>query len=301
MQATQQEKAQPDKASMEIYVVIAFALVAIVGGVIFYNGSQNAEQPPSEPIAVKETAIEQPIEPVVAPQPELIETMTPDPTESPVPIEQTTIIDPPVVAPTAPVLPPLPNLDGSDKLVLEKAAQLSWLPNYASKLIPQDLLRNFVTFVDNLSRGDLATKFAPLHRPKQKFAIREVQGTLFIDEASYKRYSPYVNIINSINLELALEHYQRLMPLIDQAYMELGYDAGTFNQTLVTAIELMLEAPVIRSPIELVAPSAMYQFKDQELEQLPAAQKLMIRIGPDNATQLRPKLQQIQISLNALD
>jgi len=91
------------------------------------------------------------------------------------------------------------------------------------------------------------------------------------------------------------------MPLIDQAYMELGYDAGTFNQTLVTAIELMLEAPVIRSPIELVAPSAMYQFKDQELEQLPAAQKLMIRIGPDNATQLRPKLQQIQISLNALD
>jgi len=301
MQATQQEKAQPDKASMEIYVVIAFALVAIVGGVIFYNSSQDVQHPPSEPQIVTDTVEQQPTEPTIVPQQALPEANTPDTTTSPVPIEETTVVEQPILEPIAPELPPLPNLDDSDKLVLAKATQLSWLPHYASKLIPQDLLRNFVTFVDNLSRGDLATKFAPLSRPKHKFGTREAEGKLFIDEASYKRYSPYVNIINSINLELALEHYQRLMPLIDQAYMELGYEAGAFNQALVTAIELMLEAPVIRQPIELVAPSAMYKFKDQALEELPAAQKLMIRFGPDNATQLRPKLQQIQISLNALD
>jgi len=293
MQAAQQQQHQPDKASMEIYVVIAFALIAIVGGVIFYNGSITSEPPEiTTPPPIPERT------PVIAPKPQTIVTDAP--------------IETPVVAPTAPIiteapivddvvkvtLPPLPSLDDSDNLTMKKASQLSWLPNYTAMLIPSDMLRNFVTFIDNLSRGDLANKFTPLERPKQKFSARDSGESLYLDEASYKRYSPYIDVINSLNIELAMAHYQQLMPLIDEAYMELGYESGAFNQVLINAIDMMLAAPIIREPIELIAPSAMYQFKNQTLEQLPAAQKLMLRIGPNNATQLRPKLQQIQISLS---
>lgn len=303
MQATQQQpKTHPDKASMEIYVVIAFALVVVVGGVIFYNGSLGSSQaviktPALSPAPTSETIIPPTIEqPIAAPQ--IAKSITVEQVVEPIsstPQENVTQV------PSEPTLPLLPTLNQSDVFVLAKATQLSWLPNYAAALIPKEMLRNFVTFVDNLSRGDLATKFAPLKRPKQKFSVREAEGLLYLDESSYKRYNLYIDIINSLNIELALEHYQRLMPLIDEAYMELGYEKGTFNRTLTNAIDLMLAAPTIRGPIELVAPSAMYKFKDPQLEQLPAAQKLMLRIGPDNVTQLRPKLQQLYISLSEIN
>lgn len=292
MQATQQT--QSDKASMEIYVVIAFALIAIVGGVIFYNSTatpppeQVVEQQPETP-SQPSNVVEEPMEEVPVEAPPVITAVAP---------EETNVVEEVVIAKVE--LPPLPSLDDSDKLTLEKASQLSWLPNYTAALIPTNMLRNFVAFIDNLSQGDLATKFTPLERPKQKFSVRESDSALFIDETSYKRYTPYIDIINSLNIELALEHYQRLMPLIDEAYMELGYESGSFNQTLINAIDVMLAAPVIREPIELIAPSVMYKFKDPQLEQLPAAQKLMLRMGPDNTTQLRPKLQQIQITLSEL-
>lgn len=293
------EKVQSDKASMEVYVVIAFALIAIVGGVIFYNQSVT---PPVEPLVEKQPELPSPSTPIVAPEPVEKELVAEPPeTVATVSTNDGEEAQPEVEAEVAKIeLPPLPSLDDSDKLALEKASQLSWLPNYTTALISKDMLRNFVTFIDNLSKGNLATKFTPLKRPKQKFLVRESEQKLFLDETSYKRYTPYIDIINSLNIELALEHYQRLMPLIDEAYMELGYESGAFNQTLIDAIEMMLAAPVIRQPIELVAPSVMYKFKDQELEELPAAQKLMLRMGPDNTTQLRPKLQQIQITLSEL-
>ncbi len=293
------EKVQSDKASMEVYVVIAFALIAIVGGVIFYNQSVT---PPVEPLVEKQPELPSPSTPIVTPEPVEKELVAEPPeTVATVSTNDGEEAQPEVEAEVAKIeLPPLPSLDDSDKLALEKASQLSWLPNYTTALISKDMLRNFVTFIDNLSKGNLATKFTPLKRPKQKFLVRESEQKLFLDETSYKRYTPYIDIINSLNIELALEHYQRLMPLIDEAYMELGYESGAFNQTLIDAIEMMLAAPVIRQPIELVAPSVMYKFKDQELEELPAAQKLMLRMGPDNTTQLRPKLQQIQITLSEL-
>ena len=61
----------------------------------------------------------------------------------------------------------------------------------------------------------------------------------------------------------------------------------------------MLNAPIIREPIALVAPSAMYKFADPELEALPDAQKLIMRMGPDNILKLKTKLQQIQSALQA--
>jgi len=295
MQAAQ-EQHQPDKASMEIYVVIAFALIAVVGGVIFYNGSASTPVIDQQPITTR-TPVAQPVQPQAPVTVEVPTELAMQPTVAPEAVATQPTVESEVVEVPKPLLP---SLDQSDKLALEKASQLSWLPNYASVLIPQDIVRNFVTFIDNLARGDLATKFTPLNRPIEKFSARESDGQLYLDEASYKRYSVYIDIINSLNIELAISHYQHMMPLIDEAYMELGYQSGEFNQVLINAIDMMLTAPTIREPIELIAPSVMYQFKDPQLEQLPAAQKLMLRIGPNNATQLRPKLQQIQISLSEL-
>jgi hypothetical protein len=44
----------------------------------------------------------------------------------------------------------------------------------------------------------------------------------------------------------------------------------------------------------------MYKYADPELEALPDAQKLLLRMGPDNILKLKTKLQQIQSALQAL-
>ena len=287
------------KRSMVIYATLACTLLAVVAGVVIYN-NDNTQTRVSVPDPVTELESSPPVILPLQEKPlNAQDTTMPvikEKVATAVPVDQLGGGEPPKELP-----PALPTLDQSDRLLLEKSKPLSWLPNYTKLLLTKDMMRNFVTFVDNLARGDLATKFTPLKRPTAKFTVRDVSAEMYLDEASYKRYDIYVAIINSFNIELAFEHYQQLMPLIDEAYMELGYEKYSFSAVFIQAIQTLLDAPIIREPIKLVAPSAMYKFADENLEQLPAAQKFMLRIGPDNATKLRPKLQQIKLALEALD
>ena len=195
----------------------------------------------------------------------------------------------------------LQTLDDSDKLTLGTAVELSWVPSFGSLLNKQDIIRNFVVFIDNLSREELVTKFSPLKAPSQKFSVIELDDEIYLNEDSYQRYDIYIDIINSINIEFAITQYKKLQPLFKQAYQELGYPDSSFEQALSQAISVMISAPIIKQPIKLVAPSAMYKFADPELEQLPSVQKLMIRMGPNNMIKLQPKLQQIQLILDELE
>lgn len=296
------------KAPIKIYAIGALALVSIVGGVIYFNADTTSISPqpivvvtpePTEAIIPQTTASQ-----VIAPQEPMPDHVDPEPAS----LEPTTNVVEEVPAAQTQAHPPhpkqesepLPKLDDSDELAINKAATLSWLPVTTKQLIKKDLIRNFVTFVDNVSRGDLATKFSPIIKPKQKFSIDDIENEMYISQDSYKRYDVYVDIVNSLNLDMAINALTQLMPLLDEAYMELGYEKGAFVTTLSLAIDEMLDAPVIRNPIKLVAPSAMYKYADPQLENLSDVQKLMIRMGPDNITKLRPKLQQLQLSLSQL-
>ena len=73
--------------------------------------------------------------------------------------------------------------------------------------------------------------------------------------------------------------YVRHYPLFQQAYREIGYPNGHFNDRLVEAIDLMLATPEAPASLKLVQPKIFYEFADRDLEQLPAGQKLMLRIG----------------------
>ena len=75
--------------------------------------------------------------------------------------------------------------------------------------------------------------------------------------------------------------YVRHYPLFQQSYRELGYPNGHFNDRLVEAIDLMLATPESPAALKVVQPKIFYEFADRDLEQLPAGQKLMLRIGRD--------------------
>ncbi len=191
----------------------------------------------------------------------------------------------------------LPLLNDSDALVLAALQQLAGSGEYSALLNREEIIRNFVVFVDNFSRGELVAKFTPFKKPEQPFSIVKVEQKMYLNPDSYQRYNIYADIINAIDIDAATSQYRILEPLFDEAYREISYPQSSFTNSLKEALAIALDTPVIVEPIALIAPSAMYKFADPQLEALPAAQKLLIRMGPENTLKLKSKLQQFQQAL----
>ncbi len=64
-------------------------------------------------------------------------------------------------------------------------------------------------------------------------------------------------------------------------------------------IDLLLATPRSPGTIALVRPNVMYTFADPALEALPAGQKLLIRMGPENAAAIEAKLTELRAVITA--
>jgi len=111
------------------------------------------------------------------------------------------------------------------------------------------------------------------------------------------RYTAYVNAAESIDSRLLAQFYVRLYPLFQQAYAELGYPDGYFNDRLIGVIDHLLAAPEPKSPVYLTQPRILFEFADPNLEELSAGQKILVRVGIDNEMRLKAKLRDIRKAL----
>ena len=67
-----------------------------------------------------------------------------------------------------------------------------------------------------------------------------------------------------------------------------------FNDRLVEAIDDLLKTPDVTGPIRLVRPKVFFEYADPALEGRSAGQKLLIRMGPDNAAAIKAKLRELR-------
>jgi hypothetical protein len=108
-----------------------------------------------------------------------------------------------------------------------------------------------------------------------------------IDPANYQRYAAYVGLLEAVDpaeLAAAVRSYR---PLLEEAFRQLGYPEGDFDQRLRAVIDDVLAAPEPRQPIRLVKPEAYYVYADPELEALSAGQKALLRMGPEHAARVK--------------
>lgn len=193
----------------------------------------------------------------------------------------------------------LPLLNKSDPLFLTMLGEMSdeqFL--IANSLLSNGLLRSSVVFIDNFSRGDFIASFSPLIPPKAAFSIDASDGQPFMSADSYQRYNNYADYFVSLDNEKIVQALHTLKPLINRAFAEIARPNAKFDSTLNQAIEMALSAPIIYGPIALKSPSVMYLFDDPELEALNDAQKLMLRLGPENLDKVQQKLRSLQSLLN---
>jgi hypothetical protein len=191
-------------------------------------------------------------------------------------------------------LVPLPPLDDSDSYFLLEIGN-AFGPAIESLLTREFVIDRLVTSVDNLTRGELPEKIRPVGRLGDAFAADVgPDDTVILSLSSYIRYDAIVAQLYYADLDAVYDIYQRYYPLFQTSYERLGYPDAYFNDRLVEVIDHLLATPMPSRPIVLVRPNVLYEFADPDLEALSSGQKLLLRMGPDNAATLQRILQKFR-------
>ena len=260
--------------------VPALAVIAVVAAAAFYYYLQRTHELPFSPPP--------PAQGAAAPQPA--------PAAPPAP--QPAIQHPLETAAQAPA-PSLPTLENSDSMMRDSVAHLIGRKAFAEAVIPQQLVRRIVATIDNLPRPTAPQRMMPLQPVPGAFAALGGNDDGSIDPVNYARYTPYVRVLQSVDAHALVQRYVRAYPLFQRAYEELGFPGKYFNDRLLQAIDDMLATPEIDGTIHVVRPKVLYQFADPDLETRSAGQKILLRMGAENAARVKAKLTEIRRELVA--
>ncbi len=162
--------------------------------------------------------------------------------------------------------------------------------------------------VDNLARTHAPARFWPVHPTPGRFATEPGGVVDAIAIANSKRYSAFVAWVETLDIAQVAALYRRMYPQFQRAYEDLGYPGRYFNDRVIAVIDHLIETPTVAEPIEVklanvkgpiqpTRPWVMAEFADPDLEERSSGQKLMLRIGADNARRLKAKLAALRAAL----
>lgn len=219
------------------------------------------------------------------------------PVEPPAPMASDNLIRHPLDVP-AEAVPPSTDVRESLVGLFGRKAVVSMLQS-------DDFARRFVATVDNLGRRHAASRLWPVLPAPGRFEVETRADGSVIAPDNALRYTPFVLLVETVDIDQAVAVYRRLYPQFQRAYEELGYPDRYFNDRLVDLIDLLLATPVvdgelkvhlppINSPIAPERPWVLYQYDDPALEALTSGQRLLLRMGPVNARRLKSKLAEVR-------
>ena len=194
----------------------------------------------------------------------------------------------------------LPRLDESDSAITTALTDL-WGEAARSLLRTDGFIRRIVATVDDLPRRKVAVRVRPVQSAPGQFQIDKTGDGRTISADNPARYAAYVRLAKQIDAEKVVGLYVRFYPLFQQAYEALGYPGSYFNDRLIYVIDHLLEAPDIPPKARLVQPKVYYEFEDPELEGRSAGEKIMMRIGTENAAVIKTRLREIRTALVAFE
>lgn len=191
----------------------------------------------------------------------------------------------------------LPSLNDSDEYF---KLELSGLfgDSVASLLADSRIIERVVATVDNLPRDHVAERIRPVAALTGTFVADPEGGSLYsISDESYARYDSLVAVVVATDVAELTDLYRRFYPLFQTAYVDLGYPTGYFNDRLVEAIDDMLATPEVSDPVMLIRPHVLYEYESPQLESLSSGQKLLLRMGSDNAALIKSKLKSVRSAI----
>jgi hypothetical protein len=214
----------------------------------------------------------------------------------------------PVTAEAATEPGPEPPMTASD--IAPALAELIGGKAVQSFLHIDDFARRFVATVDNLGRSHAPPLMWPVNPTEGRFTVEERDGATVASPDNSLRYTPFVLLVETVDIARTVRLYRRMTPLLQRAYTDLGYPGRSFDARLVEVIDLLLATPSTPEPLKVqltevkgsvpsVRPWVRYEFADPALESLAAGQKILMRVGPVNQRRLKAKLVEIRAAMLA--
>jgi len=199
----------------------------------------------------------------------------------------------------------LPGLDESDGYIKNALLDLLGKKSVLSFLVLDGFARRFVASVNNLATDNAASQSWPVNRTGGHFQVDGPSGSGVIAAQNAARYKPFVDFVTAIDSRRAVALYVRLYPLFQRAYEDLGFPGKYFNDRVIEVIDNLLAAPDLAGPIKVKtvtadgtpappAPGRLYVYDDPALESATVGQKILLRVGQDNARQLKAKLSEVR-------
>jgi len=261
-----------DASAVNKPIIAVAALVVVVAAAATYFLRQHAEAPPPAPAPAVNTA----------------------------PAEEPAIAHPlPADAAALGSAAPLPDMADSDAPLRDALGRLGGADAVKHYLLPENVIRRLVVTIDNLPRQKVAVEKRPTPPIAGPFLAEGDELHATLDTQNYERYKPLVAVIRKLDMQQLAAVYFHFYPLFQQSYQNLGYPSGYFNDRLVQVIDMLLATPRLTGPVELVRPNVMYTYADPALEARPAGQKLLIRMGPENAALIKTQLTELRAIITA--
>ncbi|HZA13941.1 MAG TPA: DUF3014 domain-containing protein [Myxococcaceae bacterium] len=205
-----------------------------------------------------------------------------------------TIPEAPVAAPADAVAP---TLEGSDPQVRDWAGRISSSQEWLSWMSGADLVRRFVGALFSVADGASPRAFVTFLTPRETFEAAWRSGRLYASPASFARYDGIARVVGGLDVQQATSAWRALEPLFARAHQEIAPPGRTLSQTLDEATAHLIAVPLPEKPLRLVERGALYAYADPDFERLTAAQKHLLRMGPDNARVVQSKLRELRAAL----
>ena len=201
------------------------------------------------------------------------------------------------VEPEPVVLPdPLPLLNESDPQFTQALTELVGADPLAEYLVKSQSISRLVATIDSLTSRQIPSQINPVKPADDKFIVDTEGESVVMSKQNFARYDGYVALLQNADSDALMAVYQRYYPLFQQAWEENGGE-GSFNERLTGVIDDLLETPDVPGPIYLSKPEAVYLFDDPALESMTAGQKILVRMGPVNASIVKEKLVAVKTRL----
>src|SRR4029079_4523030 len=117
------------------------------------------------------------------------------------------------------------------------------LDSFGQLFVPENLIRNIVATIDNLPREQASQRVNPV-RPVAGAPVPTGKGaTVALASANASRYETHMRVMEAVATRDAVAFYRHHYPLFQQAYVDLGYPHGYFNDRVVEVIDHLLATP----------------------------------------------------------
>lgn len=192
---------------------------------------------------------------------------------------------------------PAVQLSGTDPRVRDLLRGLSSDAEFLRWLPAEDLVRRFTAATNLVAEGQSPRLPLSFLAPGGSFRVAKRSGRTVMAPEGHARYDGVARAVASVDAKAAQRVYQELKPLLDAAHAEIAPAGRSLEQSLAQAMGRLTRVEVPSGPVELTPRGALYAYADPRLEALGAAEKHLLRMGPENMRKVQAKLSELSAAL----